>query len=192
MSRSIRPDPEVMAPGRLPSAPFSESIERVTQKDSPSEPTSPKTGDPELGRRITERREELGMSRKELAATTGLSYPYIAQIETGYRSPSMKHQFSITRALGLTLDDLFGSPEDERVFPASATPAATPPVPMAGAAPSRSAGRRTSRRPTLDDVVEQAVTQVESLPVSVRLEALSRIQLQIMQGVTEEQSRRRG
>lgn len=154
------------------------------------EPSSPKTGDLALGRRIAERREELGMSRKELAAVTELSYPYIAQIETGYRSPSMKHQFSIARALGMSLDDLFGSPDDELVFPAA--PAAAPPMPMVGGAPRRSSRRAAPRRTTIDDVIEQAVGEIESLPASVRLEALSRIQLHIMQGVTEEQARWRG
>jgi len=48
----------------------------TTQRRSPSI----KTGDIELGRRITARREELGMSRKQLAEATDLSYPYIAQI----------------------------------------------------------------------------------------------------------------
>lgn len=126
------------------------------------------------------------MSRKELAAVTELSYPYIAQIETGYRSPSMKHQFSIARALGMSLDDLFGSPEDEMVFLAAA-----PPMPIVGDAPRRSPRRTAPRRTTIDDVIEHAVAEIETLPASVRLEALSRIQLQIMQGVTEEQARRR-
>ena len=35
-----------------------------------------------------ERRERLGMSRRDLAEATGLSYPYISQLETGYRQPS--------------------------------------------------------------------------------------------------------
>ena len=70
---------------------------------------SPKTGDIELGRKVATRREELGMSRKELAAATHLSYPYIAQIETGYRLPSAKHHRVLARALGLSLDELFGT-----------------------------------------------------------------------------------
>lgn len=162
----------------------------MARQKPPEEPSSPKTGDLALGRRIAERREELGMSRKELAAATELSYPYIAQIETGYRSPSMKHQFSIARALGLSLDELFGSPDDELVFP-SAMPAAAPPMPLAGGPPSRSSRRSAPRRTTIDDVIERAVGEIESLPASVRLEALSRIQLQIMQGVADDQARRR-
>ncbi|TIC86704.1 helix-turn-helix domain-containing protein [Nocardioides sp. GY 10113] len=131
---------------------------------------SPKTGDLELGRAIAARREELGMSRKELAQATGLSYPYIAQIETGYRLPSTKHQVALSRTLGLSLDELFGTAE------------AHPDIP-----PSTSSPRQ---RPTLEQAVDGAARQIESLPTSVRLEALSRLQLRIMQGVTDERARR--
>ena len=135
--------------------------------------TSPKTGDIELGRKIAARREELGMSRKELAEITNLSYPYIAQIETGYRLPSAKHQIPIAKVLGISLDELFGA-EDE-----------LPTRSVMSAAPQR------GRRVTIDEVVDHAVGSIESLPASVRLEALSRIQLRIMQGVAEAQARNR-
>ena len=96
--------------------------------------TSPKTGDIELGKKIAARREELGMSRKELAEATSLSYPYIAQIETGYRLPSTKHQVILSKVLGLSLDELFGTGEDLPQMPdrlqlrsATAAPAARTP-----------------------------------------------------------------
>jgi transcriptional regulator with XRE-family HTH domain len=143
--------------------------------------TSPKTGDIELGKKIAARREELGMSRKELAEATSLSYPYIAQIETGYRLPSTKHQVILSKVLGLSLDELFGTGEElpqmpERLMVRSAGTAAAP-------------TRR--RRPSIDDAIEHAAQELEGLPSSVRLEALSRLQLRIMQGVTEDQSRQR-
>ena len=137
--------------------------------------TSPKTGDIELGRKIAARREELGMSRKDLAEATHLSYPYIAQIETGYRLPSSKHQFMLAKTLGMSLDELFGTEEE---LPRSA--------PLAE-------GRRASRsrRPSIDEAIDQAVGEIEALPATVRLEALSRIQLRIMTGVAEDQARHR-
>ena len=138
--------------------------------------TSVKTGDLELGRKIAARREELGMSRKELAEATNLSYPYIAQIETGYRLPSTRHQGALTKTLGLSLDELFGTAEDLPQVPDRLT--------------QRAAATR-SRRPSIDDAIEHAAQEIEGLPASVRLEALSRLQLRIMQGVTEEQARRR-
>lgn len=144
--------------------------------------SSPKTGDIELGRKIAARREELGMSRKELAEATSLSYPYIAQIETGYRLPSTKHQVILSKVLGLSLDDLFGTAEELPQVPERLT--------MRSAAPT--AARSTRRRPTIDEAIEHAAQELEGLPTSVRLEALSRLQLRIMQGVTEDQARQRG
>lgn len=133
--------------------------------------TSPKTGDIEVGRKIATRREELGMSRKELAELTELSYPYIAQIETGYRLPSTRHQVPIAKALGMSLDELFDT-EDS-----------LPSV--------RLRSPRRGRRPSIDGAVDQAAHEIEALPASVRLEALSRLQLRIMQGVAAEQSKQR-
>ena len=54
-----------------------------------------------------------------------------------------------------------------------------------GAAPQR------GRRVTIDEVVDRAADSIEALPAAVRLEALSRIQLRIMQGVAEAQARNR-
>lgn len=51
------------------------------------------------------------MTRKQLAEAAGLSYPYIAQIETGYRLPSAKHHRMLAGVLGMSLDELFGSHE---------------------------------------------------------------------------------
>ena len=137
--------------------------------------TSPKTGDIELGRKIAARREELGMSRKQLAEATSLSYPYIAQIETGYRLPSTKHQVILSKVLGMSLDELFDT-EDE-----------LPQAPTRRRIPA--SGRR--RRPSMDEAIEQATQEIEALPASVRLEALSRIQLRIMQSVAEDQAKQR-
>jgi transcriptional regulator with XRE-family HTH domain len=133
--------------------------------------SSPKTGDLDLGRKIAARREDLGMSRKDLAQATDLSYPYIAQIETGYRLPSTRHQVPIAKALGMSLDEVFGTEES------------LPPT-----RPRRTTG---GRRPSIEEVVESAAQEIETLPASVRLDALSRIQLRIMQGVAEQQARSR-
>jgi transcriptional regulator with XRE-family HTH domain len=132
--------------------------------------SSPRTGDLALGKRIAARREELGMSRKDLASATELSYPYIAQLETGYRLPSAKHQMTLSRVLGMSLDDLFATTE------------ALPALRSAGA-PTRSA------RPSIDEAIDRAVQELETLPSSVRMEALSRVQMKVMAGVVEDRSR---
>ncbi len=51
---------------------------------------------------------------------------------------------------------------------------------------------RRGRRPTIGEAIDDAAGAIESLPASVRLEALARIQLRILTGVTDEQSKRRG
>lgn len=139
-------------------------------QDSPTAGSSPRTGNLALGRRIAARREELGMSRKELAERTELSYPYIAQIETGYRLPSAKHQMTLSHVLAISLDDLFGTAE---ILPAL----------RSSSAPTR------GDRPSIDEAIDRAVHELETLPSSVRLEALSRVQMQVMAGVVEDRSR---
>ncbi|WP_442574864.1 helix-turn-helix domain-containing protein [Microbacterium sp. F51-2R] len=131
--------------------------------------SSPRTGDLGLGRRIAARRDELGMSRKELAEATDLSYPYVAQIETGYRLPSAKHQVTLSRVLGMSLDDLFDTAEGLPVV------RSTDPAPRA--------------RPSIEEAIERAVHELETLPTSVRMEALNKVQTRVMQGVVEERSR---
>lgn len=131
---------------------------------------SPKTGDLDVGRRIAARREQLGLSRKALAEATGLSYPYIAQIETGYRMPSSRHQGPIARVLGLSLDEVFGVE-----VPDSA---------------ERLGGRTTQERLTMPEAIDNAAMAIEALPPAVRLEALSQLQLRIMTGVAADQARR--
>ena len=148
---------------------------------TPASGPSPKTGDIELGQRIAARRAELGLSRKDLAGATSLSYPYIAQIETGYRLPSTKHQVILSKVLGLSLDELHGTGEGlpqvpERLMMRSAG------TPGARTRPTRS---------NIDDAVDHAAQELEGLPSSVRLEALSRLQLRILQGVTDDQGRQR-
>jgi hypothetical protein len=112
------------------------------------------------------------MSRKYLALAIGASYTFVAQIETCYRLPSTRYQVPLAKALGMSLDELFGTEES-----------------LPSTRPRRTTG---GRRSSIDDVVEQAAKEIETLPAPVRLEALSRIQLRIMQGVAEEQARARG
>jgi hypothetical protein len=56
---------------------------------------------------------------------------------------------------------------------------------LQSAAPSR------RRRASIDEAIELAAQEIEALPASVRLEALSRIQLRIMQSVAEDQAKQR-
>lgn len=51
-------------------------------------------------------REHRGLKGHELAARAGIKAPFLSQIETGQRKPSVATLRAIARALEVTLDDL--------------------------------------------------------------------------------------
>jgi len=57
---------------------------------------------PTVGERIHARRRELGLSRRDLAAT-GVSVPYIKSVERGERKPSTAALRKLAPALGASL-----------------------------------------------------------------------------------------
>lgn len=63
--------------------------------------------DPATIRRLRERR---GWQQKDLARAAGLSKPYISQLESGARQPSAVVAKALTRALGVTIDELAERP----------------------------------------------------------------------------------
>jgi transcriptional regulator with XRE-family HTH domain len=89
---------------------------------------SAKTGSEELGEMLRRARQRLGMSRRDLAESTGLSYPYISQLETGYRMPSSPAMRSLADALGLRVDSLFDAipPSGPRDVAPTQSPAPDP------------------------------------------------------------------
>ncbi|MEJ2304678.1 MAG: helix-turn-helix transcriptional regulator [Anaerolineales bacterium] len=54
-------------------------------------------------------REYRGFSQQELARATGISAPYLSQIEAGKRTGSTEVLMAIAKALNVSLDDLVGS-----------------------------------------------------------------------------------
>ncbi len=67
----------------------------------------------ELGRLVQQRRHELGLSRRELADQSETSYPYVSQIETGDRDPSLKTMRRLSEVLRVPLEEMasFVAPE---------------------------------------------------------------------------------
>lgn len=62
----------------------------------------------ELGRFLRQRREELGLSTRQLAAQTGINDVTIARIERGeFAAPRPDKLSKIAEALGLTVADVF-------------------------------------------------------------------------------------
>lgn len=65
-----------------------------------------KTLDP---KRLRELREHAGLSQTELANTLGVDKTVVSRWESGGRKPSIDQQFSLSRALGITLDYLLNA-----------------------------------------------------------------------------------
>ena len=181
---------------------------------------SGKTGSEDLARIVRERREELGLSRQELADATGIPYPTIAQIETAYRGVSPSRLGLIARVLRLDPKDLYDVLASEGVVdaaasaaaPASATGswhvnprfAAGRPAPMAAAIPPSQAapaeavpadavpprGRTRKGRDRTAKVVEEVVDLLSGLPAERRIEALGQVQSRLLDGIVEERARK--
>jgi transcriptional regulator with XRE-family HTH domain len=55
-----------------------------------------------VGERIRERRQELGMSQRELA-TKGVTYAYISRLEANHRRPSVRALRELALKLGVSV-----------------------------------------------------------------------------------------
>lgn len=64
-----------------------------------------------LARTIKVLRAELGIERKELARLSGLSYPYISELEQGKKRPSAESLAAISRALRVRQSELLDRTE---------------------------------------------------------------------------------
>jgi transcriptional regulator with XRE-family HTH domain len=61
----------------------------------------------EFGDRIRELRQQKGLSQEELAFRAGIHRTYIGGIERGERNPGLKNIERLSRALGISLAELF-------------------------------------------------------------------------------------
>lgn len=60
-----------------------------------------------LGANIKRYRLEKGLTQEQLAEKVHIHPTYVGKLEGGKNNPSVKLLFIITRALGITLSDLF-------------------------------------------------------------------------------------
>ena len=74
---------------------------------------------PPIGPRIRAERSRRNVTIRALARVIGVSPSLISQIETGKSQPSVSSLYSITSALGLSLEDLFDASDADE-------PAASP------------------------------------------------------------------
>lgn len=148
-----------------------------------------KSGDERLAHLIRERREALGLTRRDLADQTGLSYPYISQLETAYRLPSPKAMQVLARSLGVPASDLF------LALPGDSEPAgADPHEPTQAAAAHWIANptyQQMGQQPPLstsEAAAQSAIRALEALPPNSRLDALAKVQAAVLAGVVRDQA----
>jgi len=66
-----------------------------------------------LGDKIKSRREQLGLTQRELAKQVGMNQSRISEVESGERKQmSLKNLRAMARALGVSADYLIGTWED--------------------------------------------------------------------------------
>lgn len=155
-----------------------------------------------FGKVLVEYRRRHGWSRSQLAEHSGLSYPYVSQLETGLRKPSRKAAAQLADALGidpLALEaalppDNISSPSFQRSLRTQAALLSGDPLggdlSVDGGPPDSMAVGAPPERSSREDVVGQLVDLVEELSGDDRLAALSEVQRIVMQRMVEEQSRR--
>jgi transcriptional regulator with XRE-family HTH domain len=156
----------------------------------------------DFGAVLKARREARGLTRRDLVDASGLSYPYISQLETGSRLPSHKSLARLARALhveptelsaAITFDEeSMSRPRGDQVLGVAAEAHAS-----AGwqSNPdflrSRVAGSSASASdPDPDTIVGQLVDLISSLPADDRLDALGRAQRLVMDELVVERVRR--
>ena len=59
------------------------------------------------GKLVREMREKMGLSGRDLAEITGISRPYLWQIEDGRSTPSLTYARKIAAVLGVDIESLF-------------------------------------------------------------------------------------
>ncbi|WP_165956071.1 helix-turn-helix domain-containing protein, partial [Streptomyces hainanensis] len=64
----------------------------------------------DVGRRVALRREQLGLSREEVAGRAGVAPQYLRYLEEHPASPSVASLTRVARALGTTVAELSGGP----------------------------------------------------------------------------------
>jgi len=69
-----------------------------------------------IGTRIKSKREEMGISQKDLADMIGVTPAAVSQFEKGVKKPSSSVLATISRQLGVSTDYLFGAADRKELF----------------------------------------------------------------------------
>jgi transcriptional regulator with XRE-family HTH domain len=162
--------------------------------------TQKEPGAEEFGRVLKARREQLGLSRRDVVDATGLSYPYVSQLETGYRLPSHRALAALAEALELSPTELSASIRYEEALASSdlrsARKSRSPRRggdwygnPLYAAALPRA--ETSPQGPDAGRVAQQIAELFAALPMDQRLDALNLAQRAVMEDLVAEQVRDR-
>ncbi|KUR77542.1 helix-turn-helix domain-containing protein [Novosphingobium sp. Fuku2-ISO-50] len=88
----------------------------VTTLPAPDAPSRPgHAGLPPIGAAIRDRRKRLGMTLQVLASASGLSAPFLSQVERDLAMPSLVSLTAIAQALGVEMSYFVGTPPPGQV-----------------------------------------------------------------------------
>ena len=108
------------------------------QADDASQPQS---GPARVGPQLRMARQARGFSQQQLAGMAGVSRQAVSAVESGLSDPSLRVALALSRALGMTVEELFGPATPEPVV------AVRPVAPLGGP------GARVSLAPVGDSIV---------------------------------------
>ena len=114
---------------------------------------------PQIGAHLRTRRQQLGLSLRELADRLGVSASLISQIERGLANPSVSTLYALVAELDVSLDDLLFT--DGRFLPRSADESAAAPSRSKGAAPIQRGQDRQHIRLASGVIWERLTTRAE-------------------------------
>jgi transcriptional regulator with XRE-family HTH domain len=129
---------------------------------------------PPIGERLREARVKRGLSVRGLARVVDVSPSLISQIETGKSSPSVSTLYAITNALQISIEDVFGEPDDGMAANALEVPAPRPSFPSAISA-TRQGLQMLANQRRVGPVVRQAEREVLHLDSGVTWELLGQL-----------------
>jgi len=124
-----------------------EVMKAATFGDAATGPgTGTGSGPPPMGSAIRDRRRRLCMTLQTLADASGLSVPFLSQVERDLAMPSLVSLTSIAHALGVDMSYFVGTPQPGQIVRRGAAPEY---LQLGGAAPAvyvRLSGRHEERK----------------------------------------------
>lgn len=135
-------------------------------------------------------RERQGMSRADLAGASGLSYPYVSQLETGLRKPSRKAAAELARALSVhpldfeaTIPANESDPEDVRRSSAESAR-----VLAGGIAVATITGAQALSHVHREVLAGRIADLVAEVPAAERIDLMAEVQRLVLHRLHEEET----